>query len=47
MPENKPASQGLTDIKTQNHQGRTVADKSNQHGIIDDILELIFADNIS
>ncbi len=47
MPEDKPSPQGLADIKTQDHQGRTVADEPDEHGIIDNIFEFVFTDQIA
>ena len=47
MPEYKPSPQRLSDIETQNHQGRNVTVKPNEHSEINDVLQLIFADKIS
>jgi hypothetical protein len=46
VPENKPAAQRLPDVDGQNQQGRTVADKSDQDSVIDDVFQLIFAEDI-
>ena len=39
VPENMPSPQGLTNINRQNQQGRAVADKTDQHGKIDDVFQ--------
>ena len=46
MPENKPATERLPDIDGQNQKGRAVTDKTDQDRIVDDILQLIFCDNV-
>ncbi len=46
MPENKPAAQRLTDVDAQNQQRRAVADEADQHGVVDDVLQLVLADHI-
>jgi len=47
MPEDKPASQWLSDIDGKDQQGRTVADKSDDNGQVDDVLEFTDAEHIS
>jgi hypothetical protein len=41
MPENEPSPQGLADIDGQNQQRRAVADKPDDHGKVDDVLQFI------
>jgi hypothetical protein len=46
MPENKPSPQRLADIDGQNQQCRTVADKPDDHGKVDDVFQLIHLEDI-
>src|SRR6056297_1451980 len=46
MPENKPAAQRLSNINGQDQQRGTVADKTNDHGKIDNIFQFINLENV-
>ena len=46
MPENEPATQGLANVDGQDEQGGTIADKPDHHGQVDDVFQLIDAQDI-
>ena len=43
MPENEPAPHGLPHIDAEDQQGRTVADKTDQHRVVNDIFQFVFS----
>jgi hypothetical protein len=46
VPEDEPSAQGLADVDGQDQKRRTVADEADEHGVVDDVLQFILADNV-